>query len=132
MKVVKLGEACEFNPPKKQVREKLKTSDLVSFLPMQDLPIGTKDCSTNSTKTLEEVIKQYTFFANDDLLVAKITPCFENGKMSIARDLKNGFGFVYKFHRFYNWTDGCIALNNKEMDEIYNSVNSKTIVIIKP
>ena len=46
--------------------------------------------------------------------------------------IKNGFGFLYKFHRFYDWTDGCIAVNNKEMDEIYNSVNSKTIVIIKP
>jgi type I restriction enzyme S subunit len=93
MKVEKLGEICEFNPPKKQVREKLKSSDLVSFLPMQELPIGAKDCSTDATKPLEEVIKQYTFFANDDLLVAKITPCFENGKMSIARNLRNGFGF---------------------------------------
>lgn len=46
--------------------------------------------------------------------------------------IKNGFSFVHKFHRFYNWTDGCIALNNKEMDEIYSSVNSKTSVIIKP
>jgi type I restriction enzyme S subunit len=93
VELVKLGEICEFNPPKKQVREKLKSSDLVSFLPMHDLPIRTKDCSTEATKQLEEVIKQYTFFANDDLLIAKITPCFENGKMSIARNLKNGFGF---------------------------------------
>ncbi len=34
-----------------------------------------------------------TFFQDDDVLVAKITPCFENGKGGLARDLKNGFGF---------------------------------------
>jgi len=34
----------------------------------------------------------YTYFRNDDVLFAKITPCFENGKGALCRDLKNGVG----------------------------------------
>lgn len=36
---------------------------------------------------------KYTFFANGDLLVAKVTPCFENGNIAIADNLKEGIGF---------------------------------------
>lgn len=35
----------------------------------------------------------YTFFANGDILVAKVTPCFENGNIAIADNLKQGIGF---------------------------------------
>ena len=35
----------------------------------------------------------YTYFADGDVLLAKITPCFENGKLGIARGLTNGIGF---------------------------------------
>ena len=44
-------------------------------------------------KKIEEVRKSYTYFAENDLLIAKIEPCFKNGKMSIAKNLKNGIGF---------------------------------------
>ncbi|WP_225901248.1 restriction endonuclease subunit S [[Leptolyngbya] sp. PCC 7376] len=37
--------------------------------------------------------KGYVYFADNDVLLAKITPCFENGKLGIARNLKNGVGF---------------------------------------
>lgn len=39
-----------------------------------------------------DVKKAYTHFQDDDVLVAKVTPCFENGKAGIARDLPNGIG----------------------------------------
>ena len=45
------------------------------------------------TKKIEEVYQGYTYFAENDLLIAKITPCFENGKMSIAKNLVNSIGF---------------------------------------
>ena len=35
----------------------------------------------------------FTYFRDNDVLLAKITPCFENGKAGIARNLKNGIGF---------------------------------------
>ena len=43
-------------------------------------------------RSLSEV-KNYTYFADGDVLLAKVTPCFENGKAGIARHLKNGIGF---------------------------------------
>lgn len=30
---------------------------------------------------------------NDDIVMAKVTPCFENGNIAIAYDLLNGYGF---------------------------------------
>ncbi|RHZ37030.1 Type I restriction-modification system, specificity subunit S [endosymbiont GvMRE of Glomus versiforme] len=47
----------------------------------------------NRAKKIEEVRQGYTGFAENDLLIAKITPCFENGKMSIAKNLMNSIGF---------------------------------------
>ena len=46
-----------------------------------------------STKELSEVANGYTYFRDGDVLVAKITPCFENGKGALACGLKNGIGF---------------------------------------
>jgi type I restriction enzyme M protein len=45
------------------------------------------------TKTIEEVGTSYTSFKDGDVLIAKVTPCFENGKAGIARSLINGIGF---------------------------------------
>ncbi|UQZ91127.1 restriction endonuclease subunit S [Deltaproteobacteria bacterium Smac51] len=44
-------------------------------------------------KTLDEIGSGYTYFANNDILVAKITPCFENGKGAHAMNLTNCVGF---------------------------------------
>jgi len=41
----------------------------------------------------KDVAGSYTYFADNDVLLAKITPCFENGKIGIARNLINGIGF---------------------------------------
>ena len=42
---------------------------------------------------MKDVIKGYTNFRDGDVLLAKITPCFENGKRAIANNLLNGIGF---------------------------------------
>lgn len=89
----KLRIICEIKPPKKKAIEKLKSNDLVSFVPMEDLLIRSKNFVTDKEKKLEEVYGSYTYFADEDVLLAKITPCFENGKIGIARNLKNGIGF---------------------------------------
>ncbi|MBN2755833.1 MAG: L,D-transpeptidase family protein [Bacteroidales bacterium] len=44
---------------------------------------------------------------------------------------KNGFGFIGKFHRFFDWTEGCIALTNSEIQELYNNVEIGTPIEIK-
>ena len=45
---------------------------------------------------------------------------------------KNGFGWLYFISRFINWTDGCISVSNKAMDEIWESVEVGTPIEIKP
>jgi type I restriction enzyme S subunit len=44
-------------------------------------------------KNIDEVYNGYTYFKEGDILLAKVTPCFENGNLGIAKDLKNGIGF---------------------------------------
>ena len=89
----KLSEVCQIKPPKKEARQILKDTDLVSFLPMSDLGILSKEIYFKENKPLHQVSGSYTYFAENDVLLAKITPCFENGKLGIARGLTNGIGF---------------------------------------
>jgi murein L,D-transpeptidase YafK len=46
--------------------------------------------------------------------------------------LPNGFGWLGASHRLKDWTDGCIAVTNVEMDEIWQSVPDGTPIEIKP
>jgi type I restriction enzyme, S subunit len=79
------------NPPARRVRA-LDEIDEVSFVPMEAVgEYGGLDLER--TKPLDEIGAGYTAFEEGDVLVAKITPCFENGKGAIARGLKNGVGF---------------------------------------
>jgi type I restriction enzyme, S subunit len=71
----------------------LKETDLVTFLPMEDLGVLNKEIVGVKERQLKEVAGSYTYFADNDVLLAKITPCFENGKIGIARNLINGIGF---------------------------------------
>jgi len=88
-----LSEVCQIKPPKKEAKAKLDDTDLVSFVPMNDLGICNKKIDLNENRQLGKVSGSYTYFADDDVLLAKITPCFENGKLGIARDLTNSIGF---------------------------------------
>ena len=88
-----IGDVCAIKPPKSEARAALSSEDLVSFVPMEDLPIGSTTLSLKQERRLSEVVNGYTYFADGDVLLAKITPCFENGKLGIAADLKNGAGF---------------------------------------
>lgn len=89
----KLGEICIIKPPKKEAKEVVGVEDLVTFLPMEDLGIYAKETTPNKARKLKEVSGSYTYFKEGDILLAKITPCFENGKLSIARNLVNKIGF---------------------------------------
>ncbi|MCB1232335.1 MAG: N-6 DNA methylase [Verrucomicrobiae bacterium] len=90
--LVHLGEACSINPSKKEVLAG-DPDTLVSFVPMADLGENRISFAASDQKTLGEVGASYTYFENDDVLLAKVTPCFENGKAGIARNLVNGIGF---------------------------------------
>ena len=89
---VELGEVCEINPKKSQV-SKLPAKTEVSFVPMADILENSTQFEAKQIKNLSDVSGSYTYFADNDVLLAKVTPCFENGKAGIARKLKNGIGF---------------------------------------
>lgn len=88
-----LAEACEIKPSKSESRERLAADALVSFLPMEGMGINQKFVRATERKPLSAVQGSYTYFADGDVLLAKITPCFENGKLGIAEELTNGIGF---------------------------------------
>jgi murein L,D-transpeptidase YafK len=46
--------------------------------------------------------------------------------------LRNKRGFIGKFHRWFDWTLGCIAVTNEEIDELYRAVKIGTCIEIKP
>jgi type I restriction enzyme S subunit len=91
--VVSLANCCVIKPPKAEARAALKPDDLVSFVPMDSLGINKKVLKLEKTRALADVSGSYTYFAENDVLLAKITPCFENGKLGIATGLTNGIGF---------------------------------------
>ena len=88
-----LAQVCEIKPPKSEARERVAADALVSFAPMEALGIDQKFLNATQVKPLASVVGSYTYFAEGDLLLAKITPCFENGKVGIAAGLSNGVGF---------------------------------------
>ena len=46
--------------------------------------------------------------------------------------IRNRFGFISKFHRWFDWTAGCIALTDNEVDELFKAVEVGTKIEIKP
>ena len=81
----------ELSPSKNEVRN-FSDGTEVSFVPMEAVKEN-GGLNLGETKELEEVVDGYTYFRDGDVLVAKITPCFENRKGALASDLTNGIGF---------------------------------------
>jgi murein L,D-transpeptidase YafK len=54
------------------------------------------------------------------------------GGAIMIHGLPNGLGWIGSTHRFYDWTQGCIALTDSEMDEVWNLVPVGTPVDIRP
>ncbi len=90
--LVPLGEMCTINPAKREGLALLPDT-IVSFVPMSDLGENRLAFLAKETKRIDELGTSYTYFADGDVLVAKVTPCFENGKAGVARGLRNGVGF---------------------------------------
>ena len=86
-----IGDLCIINP-RADIKNLPKDME-ISFVPMKAVDEKDGIITIRETRKLSEVSKGYTYFANNDVLFAKITPCMENGKSVIARDLKNGIGF---------------------------------------
>jgi type I restriction enzyme, S subunit len=62
----------------------------ISFIPMSAVDEVTGTIKDYATKPLGDIKKGYAHFANGDVIFAKITPCMENGKCAVAKNLTNG------------------------------------------
>ncbi len=90
--VSRIKNVATINASKSEVAH-LKPETEITFLPME--AVGDDgSLITTSTRQLGDVLTGYTYVRENDVLVAKITPCFENGKGCIARGLNNGIGFA--------------------------------------
>jgi murein L,D-transpeptidase YafK len=54
------------------------------------------------------------------------------GGMIMVHGITNGLGWMGRLHRLVDWTDGCIAVTNGEMDEIWRAVPDGTPIEIRP
>lgn len=95
---VKLGEVCAINPARPKNFN--RSSDVpTTFVPMASIDEKTGTISKPEIVPYSKVYKGYTYFEEDDVLFAKITPCMQNGKHAIARNLIDGIGFgTTEFH----------------------------------
>lgn len=87
----------------------------VAFIPMATVAEG-GGWRLTENRPLSDALRGYTLFQRGDVIVAKITPCFENGKVALLSDLQTDFGLgSTEFHvlrakpghdpRFiYHWT----------------------------
>ena len=89
--LVPLGSTCNINP-KKSLDSRLVSGAVVSFVPMLAVTEH-GEIDATAIKEYDEVKTGFTYFAENDVLFAKITPCMENGKGAVAKGLHNGIGF---------------------------------------
>ena len=86
--MVTIAEVADFSIKKQKLDDDLP----VSFSSMHYMSEKTGAALGFEEKKWGEVKKGFTYFENNDVLLAKITPCFENGKTAVARNLINGIG----------------------------------------
>ena len=88
--VVRLKDVCCTNPNKSDLN--INEDIEVTFIPMENI-VSTGIVDTSITKNISDVYNGYTCFKDEDIIIAKVTPCFENGNIAIVKDLSNGIGF---------------------------------------
>lgn len=83
---------AKINPSRSETFETRDPTERVTFLPMERVSAnGSVDYSLR--KPINEVWQGFTYFRRNDVVVAKITPCFENGKGACLVGLPTEIGF---------------------------------------
>ena len=85
----RLKNICTINPNKSELN--IEKDIFVSFVPMENIKDGEIDLSL--IKKVNEVYSGYSYFRDGDIIMAKVTPCFENGNIAIAENMNNAVGF---------------------------------------
>lgn len=89
---VPLKTVCRINP-RRSARRDVADDEPTSFVPMPAVDAERGEITEYLERPFGEIKKGYTYFENGDVIFAKITPCMQNGKHAICRNLRNGFGF---------------------------------------
>lgn len=93
-----LSNIAAINPPRPRDFQRSDSAP-TTFVPMQAVNGVTGTIAQPETRRYEDVSTGYTYFREGDVLFAKITPCMQNGKHVVARDLIDGIGFAStEFH----------------------------------
>ncbi|MEM6192257.1 restriction endonuclease subunit S [Shewanella scandinavica] len=96
----RLLDLGEINP-RNQVEEDSESVVMATFVPMAAVSELHSIAIAGDVRPWSEISKGYTHFANGDVLLAKITPCFENGKSAVVRGLEHNIGSgSTEFHVF--------------------------------
>ena len=91
MSELPISAIAEVNPIIRIPKE-LSGKDAVSFIPMGDVS-ESGQWTSRQERPFRSVSSGFTAFEEGDVLIAKITPCMENGKGTHATGLQNGIGF---------------------------------------
>lgn len=86
-KWVRPGDIGQINP-----RNSISDETEVGFIPMTMVSERYGKLPDFETREWSSVKKNFTHFANNDVILAKITPCFENSKAGVVKGLPNGYG----------------------------------------
>lgn len=116
-----IGDLCEVDPSKRELAN-IPGDFNVSFAEMADLNQKKSTFSHSQVQPLSVLKKGgLSYFRNSDVLLAKMTPCFENGKSGLAINLENGIGFGST--EFY-------VLRGKKIDPylLYSIISSDTFI----
>ena len=84
---VRINTACIVNP-----RNNIDDNTEVSFVPMANISEGYANSFVSDSRLWRNIKTGYTHFAENDIGIAKITPCFENKKSVVFTGLINGYG----------------------------------------
>lgn len=122
-----LGGAAYINPSRTKPES---DEDEVSFLAMGDVSEDGR-VITRQVRIYAEVAKGFTSFIDNDVLVAKITPCFENGKGALVTNLLGGIGLgSTEFHVVRAKTDRATPafLNSHTRSDAFRRLGERSMV----
>jgi len=93
-------------------RNEADDDELAAFVPMSGIPQMHRGSVVSDAIKWGDIKKGYTHVANGDVVIAKITPCFENGKAAVISDLKVASGLgagTTELHVFRPFHEGILS-----------------------
>lgn len=121
--VTPLKRVCSIGASVSEIIKSFSDDDKVPFIPMENVSV-TGDVDYSILRPLMEIKSGYSSFAKNDVVIAKITPCFENGKGAALTDMPCEVG--YGTTEFIN-----LRSSDRILPEfLYRITNSRTFRIL--